>query len=255
MEVIICKNPEEVVVRGFQILKRQVERLPESVLGLATGATMEPLYALMHSLDLLAVTTFNLDEYVGLGPDHPCSYAAYMKKHLFQQTKVRKFHLLNGLTDNIPEHCREYEQAIKDAGGIDLQLLGIGTDGHIAFNEPGSSLSSRTRLKILTSMTREANSKHFPPGEDVPKYVLTMGVGTVMEARHCLLMAYGQSKSQAVASAIEGGISAFCPASILQMHPRCTMIVDEAAASLLKLKDYYRNVYENKPDWMDPTKT
>ncbi len=251
MEVIICENPEEVVVRGFQTVKKQVERLTEPVLGLATGATMEPLYALMRGLDLSASTTFNLDEYVGLGPDHPCSYAAYMEKHLFSHTKVRKFHLLNGLTEDIPQHCQDYEQAIKEAGGLDLQLLGIGSDGHIAFNEPGSSLSSRTRLKILTSMTREANSKHFPPGEDVPKYVLTMGVGTVMEARHCLLLAYGQSKARAVAGAIEGGVSAFCPASILQMHPRCTMIVDEAAASLLKLKDYYRNVYENKPEWMN----
>jgi len=251
MEVVVLDKPADVVAHGFTLVQKQVERKPDSVLGLATGATMEPLYKLMRELDLSRATTFNLDEYVGLSSDHPCSYAAYMRKHLFRQSPVKEHHLLNGLAKDIPAHCRAFEEAIEVAGGIDLQLLGLGTDGHIGFNEPGSSLNSRTRLKILTPSTRRANSKHFPPDETVPQYVLTMGVGTIMDAAHCVLLAHGSSKARAVAGAVEGGVSAFCPASVLQMHNRCTFIVDSEAAAELKLRDYYRTVFENKPSWME----
>lgn len=247
MEVVILNSPAEATAHAFSLIAKQVEKKPDSVLGLATGATMEPLYRELRGLDLSRVTTFNLDEYVGLSADHPCSYAAFMRKHLLSHCAVKECNLLDGRTDDIPAHCAEYEQRILKRGGIDLQLLGIGSDGHIAFNEPGSSLTSRTRLKVLTPMTRAANAKHFPPGEGVPKFVLTMGVGTIMDARHCVLLAFGASKAEAVASAVEGAVSAFCPASILQMHQRCTIILDQAAAASLKLKEYYRSVFECKP--------
>jgi glucosamine-6-phosphate deaminase len=250
MEIVILPTPEEVVQFGSEIVIKQVHRKPDSVLGLATGATMEGVYSRLRHLDLSQVTTFNLDEYVALSHDDPCSYAAYMKRHLFEYTPVKKAHLLDGTAEDVPAHCANYEAAIRESGGIDLQLLGIGTDGHIAFNEPGSSLVSRTRLKILTKATRKANAKHFALRDKVPPYVLTMGVGTIMEARHCLLLTYGPHKAKAVAGAVEGGISAFCPASALQMHPKCTFVMDEEAASELQLKDYYKSVFELKPEWM-----
>lgn len=255
MEVVILPKPQDVVNYGFEVVKRQVRSRPDSVLGLATGSTMERLYLLLRQLDLSKATSFNLDEYVGLAGDDPCSYSAYMKEHLFRHVPLAQSHLLDGKAASIPDHCAAYEQAIKDAGGIDLQLLGIGTDGHIAFNEPGSSLASRTRLKILTESTRQANAKHFPPEQSVPPYVLTMGIGTIMEARYCLLLAYGKSKAQAVARAVEGGVSAFCPASVLQMHPKCTFVMDEEAAGMLQLKDYYKSVFALKPDWMQTPAT
>ncbi len=251
MEVIIFATPEQVIAKGAELVAAQVQRTPHSVLGLATGGTMEGLYQDLagRSLDFSHVTTFNLDEYVGLEPSDPCSYSSYMNEHLFRKVNLRPSHchLLDGTAKDIPSHCAAYEQAIRDAGGIDLQLLGIGGDGHIAFNEPGSSLASRTRLKTLTPDTRANNAPHFPQGETVPMHVLTMGVATIMEARQCLLLAYGKGKAEAIAAAAEGPITASCPASILQMHPRCTVVVDELAASRLARADYYRFVYENKP--------
>lgn len=251
MEVIILAGPEQVVDKGAELVSDQVRKNPHSVLGLATGGTMEGLYRKLAAdrLDFSHVTTFNLDEYVGLDAGDPCSYASYMRGHLFSKVNLRPSHchLLDGTAPDIPAHCQSYEKAITDAGGIDLQLLGIGGDGHIAFNEPGSSLSSRTRLKTLTPDTRANNAPHFPQGEVVPMHVLTMGVATIMEARHCLLLAYGKSKAPAIAAAVEGPLTASCPASILQMHPCCTLVVDEQAASLLSRADYYRFVYENKP--------
>ncbi len=251
MEVIILADPDQVIAKGAELVSAQVRKSPHSVLGLATGGTMEGVYRQLAAdhLDFSHVTTFNLDEYVGLKADDSCSYSSYMREHLFSKVNLKPSHchLLNGTTKDIPAHCRAYEQAISDAGGIDLQLLGIGGDGHIAFNEPGSSLASRTRLKTLTPNTRANNAPHFPQGEDVPMHVLTMGVATIMEARHCLLLAYGKSKAPAIAAAAEGPITASCPASILQMHPRCTVIIDENAAGQLVRADYYRFVYENKP--------
>jgi glucosamine-6-phosphate deaminase len=251
MEVIILATPQEVIAAGAEIVEAQVRAHPYSVLGLATGGTMEGIYTLLaqRNLDFSHVTTFNLDEYVGLDADDPGSYASYMREHLFDHVNLSRdsCHLLDGTTKDIPAHCAAYERAIVDCGGIDLQLLGIGQDGHIAFNEPGSSLSSRTRLKTLTPDTRENNAPHFPKGESVPMHVLTMGIATIMEARRCLLLAYGKGKSPAVAGAVEGPITASCPASILQMHPRCTMIIDEAAAVDLVRGDYYKFVYQNKP--------
>ncbi len=251
MEVIILNGATEVIEAGAAIVEAQVRQHPFSVLGLATGGTMEGVYSVLAARDLnfAHVTTFNLDEYVGLEASDPGSYATYMRHHLFDRVNLSReqCHLLDGSTSDIPAHCAAYEKAIVDAGGIDLQLLGIGSDGHIAFNEPGSSLASRTRLKTLTPDTRANNAPHFPQGETVPMHVLTMGIATIMEARRCLLLAYGKGKAAAIAGAAEGPITASCPASILQMHPRCTLIIDEDAAADLLRGDYYKFVYQNKP--------
>ena len=251
MEVIILASPQEVIAAGAEMVEAQVRRHPFSVLGLATGSTMEGIYTVLaqRDLDFSHVTTFNLDEYVGLDSADSGSYASYMREHFFDHVNLKKqnCHLLDGTTKDIPAHCAAYEKAIVDCGGIDLQLLGIGQDGHIAFNEPGSSLASRTRLKTLTPDTRESNAPHFPQGESVPMHVLTMGIASIMEARSCVLLAYGKGKSPAIAGAVEGPITASCPASILQMHPRCTMIIDEEAAHKLARSEYYKFVYRNKP--------
>ena len=251
MEVIILANPHDVIDLGAQIVEEQIRKRPYSVLGLATGGTMEGVYKVLASRDLnfSHATTFNLDEYVGLDAADPGSYASYMRGHLFDHVNLKASgcHLLDGTTSDIPNHCAAYEKAIVDAGGIDLQLLGIGTDGHIAFNEPGSSLASRTRLKTLTPDTIASNAPHFPKGESVPMHVLTMGIATIMEARRCLLLAYGSNKAPAIAGAVEGAISASCPASILQMHPHATIVIDESAASQLVRAEYYKFVYTNKP--------
>jgi glucosamine-6-phosphate deaminase len=257
MEIIIKPTVAEAQQEAAAILRRQIRRQPGSVLGLATGATPIGVYAAlvrMHErgeLDFSRVKTFNLDEYVGLAPEHPCSYREFMRRHLFSKVNLApdNIHFPDGLARDIPAHCAEYEAAIVRAGGIDLQLLGIGREGHIGFNEPSSSLASRTRIKTLTPQTVKDNSVFFGSADKVPRHVITMGVGTIMDARHCLLLATGEAKAEAVARMVEGPISADLPASILQMHPVCTLVIDEAAAGRLKRTDYYRWVYDNKPAW------
>lgn len=257
MEIIIQPTVADAQREAAGILQRQLRHKPGSVLGLATGSTPIGVYALlvqMHrqaQLDFSRVTTFNLDEYVGLKPQHPCSYRAFMDEHLFRHVNVppENIHFPDGLARDIPAHCAEYEAAIGRAGGIDLQLLGIGRDGHIGFNEPSSSLASRTRIKTLTPQTLHDNAKCFGAPEKVPHHVITMGVGTIMDARQCLLLATGAAKADAVAAMAEGPITAEIPASVLQMHPVCRLVLDEAAAAKLKRPDYYRWVYQNKPDW------
>jgi glucosamine-6-phosphate deaminase len=174
-----------------------------------------------------------------------------MWENLFQHTNIspENVHIPNGMARDIPRACAWYEERIQEAGGIDLQVLGIGTDGHIGFNEPTSSLVSRTRIKTLTVQTRQDNARFFKSEAEVPHHVLTMGIGTVMEARQCLLLALGENKAQAIADAVEGPITANNPASALQMHPTVKVCLDDAAASRLKRADYYRWVYENKPEW------
>lgn len=257
MEVIIKPDGEEVCKEAARIFRQQIRRKRASVLGLATGSTPLPFYKELVSygekedLDFSEVVTFNLDEYVGLKPEHPHSYTNYMLEHFFSKVNVwpHNLHIPDGMAPSIPQHCDLYERQIKEAGGIDLQLLGLGSDGHIGFNEPSSSLSSRTRLKTLTQQTLQDNEKHFAPGEKVPRHVITMGVGTIMEAKQCVMIAFGEKKAAAVAKTVEGPITADVPSSVLQMHERCTLIIDEAAASELKRQEYYRWVYHNKPAW------
>lgn len=257
MEIIIKPTVAEAQQETARILRRQIQQKPDSVLGLATGSTPIDVYAAlveMHrggELDFSRVATFNLDEYVGLPPEHPCSYREFMRLHLFSKVNIdpRNIHFPNGLAKDIPAHCVEYEEAIIRAGGIDLQLLGIGREGHIGFNEPTSSLASRTRIKTLTPQTLKDNAKGFGSPDKVPHHVITMGVGTIMDTRQCLLLATGEAKAEAIERMAEGPITADLPASILQMHPVCKVVIDEAAASRLKRSEYYRWVYDNKPDW------
>jgi len=253
MEIIIQPTPEVATSVAARVIARQLRDKPDSVLGLATGSTPLLLYRalLALKLDWQEVTTFNLDEYVGLAPDHPQSYHSFMQENLFRHVKLKagNMHIPDGMTKDVPKFCARYEKQIKQAGGIDLQVLGIGADGHIGFNEPTSSLSSRTRIKTLTQLTRRDNAHFFGSEGAVPNHVITMGIGTIMESRQIVLLAFGEHKARAIAQAVEGSISANCPASILQMHPTVKVFLDEASASQLQRAEYYRWVFANKPEW------
>jgi glucosamine-6-phosphate deaminase len=244
MLVYIKENFDDMSKEGARIVAELVRRKPNCVLGFATGGTPLGMYKeliRMHKnegLDFSKVTTFNLDEYVGLPPEHDQSYHYFMWENLFKHTNVdsRFVHIPMGMAKDIGTFCEWYEAQIERAGGIDLQILGIGANGHIAFNEPGSSLGSRTRIKTLTGTTREANARFFKTPDEVPKYAITMGVGTIMDAKQLLLLASGDGKAEAIATTCEGPITAKCPATIVQMHRYAFVIVDKAAASKLTMK-------------------
>lgn len=257
MEILILPTKQEACVLGARWIARLLRNKSHAVLGLATGSTPVLLYRELirlhreERLDFSGVTSFNLDEYLGLGPDHPASYRRFMEENLFQHINIapEKTHIPNGLATDVPAACATYEEEIQRAGGIDLQILGIGGDGHIGFNEPGSSLSSRTRIKTLTDRTRRDNAQFFEKPGDIPWHVITMGVGTIMDAREILLLAFGKGKAAPIAAAVEGPVTASVPASILQFHPKATILLDEEAASGLERADYYRWVHEHKPGW------
>lgn len=260
MQIIIQPDPTAVSAMAARLVARLLHDDGRAVLGLASGKTPLGLYAelaRMHreeDLDFHRVTTFNLDEYVGLPPEHPASYHSFMTEHLFRHINVdpTRAHVLDGMADDIPECCSHYERDIRESGGIDLQILGIGREGHIGFNEPSSSLASRTRIKTLTETTRVDNADQFGSVEDVPRHVVTMGIGTILDSKACLLLAFGKEKAAAIAKAVEGPVSAMVPASVLQMHEHATVLVDEDAAAELRLADYYRHVFEHKPAWQIP---
>ena len=247
MEVIICKTKEEASRLAADMIAGLVKKTPKCVLGLATGSTPVEMYKCLAAdvkakkISFKSVKSWNLDEYWGLPGTHDQSYRYFMDKNLFDHIDIDKknTHVLNGLAKDWKKEVKAYEAAIKKAGGIDLQVLGIGSDGHIAFNEPGSSLASRTRLVSLTPQTIKDNARFFKKAADVPKYALSMGVGTIMESKTVVLLAFGANKADAVKGAVEGGISQFCTASALQMHKDAWFFCDEAAASKLKLKKYY----------------
>src|SRR6478735_4777746 len=251
MEVIIQPTESAAASLVARVVAHDVRANPHLVLGLATGRTMEHVYrhlVRMHKdekLDFSLCSTFNLDEYVGLFPSDPNSYRHYMDHHLFRHVNVdpRNTHLPNGLSENLDEECKRYEALIHRFGGIDLQLLGIGKAGHIGFNEPLSALRSRTRVKALTPTTMKQNAPMFGGEDKMPRRAITMGVGTIGEARRCVLLATGESKAEVIAKAVEGPITSMISATALQLHPRCTVVVDESAASQLKEKDYYRWVF------------
>src|SRR5882724_8326777 len=259
MEVIIQPTEAAAASLVARVVAHDLRANPHLVLALATGATMERVYRHLVSLhkdehlDFSLCSTFNLDEYVGLFPSDPNSYRHYMEHHLFRHVNVdpRNTHLPNGLAANLDEECRHDEALIQRFGEIDLQLLGLGKAGHIGFNEPLSALRSRTRVKALTPTTLKQNASFFGGEDKVPRRAITMGVGTIIEARRCLLLATGESKAQVISQAVEGPITSMVTASALQLHPRCTVVVDEAAASKLKEKDYYRWIFENEPEWED----
>jgi glucosamine-6-phosphate deaminase len=257
MEVIMQLNKDTAASLVTRIIARELRAHPNLVLGLATGKTMECVYrqlVRMHreaKLDFSLCRTFNLDEYVGLFPSDPNSYRHYMDQHLFHHVNIdpRNTHLPNGLADDLDAECLRYEALIQRAGGIDLQLLGIGKAGHIGFNEPLSALRSRTRVKALTPATIKQNAGAFGSEDKMPRRAITMGVGTIIEARRCILLATGDTKAEVIAQAVEGPITSMVTASALQLHPRCTVIVDEEAGAKLKEKEYYRWIFDNEPEW------
>jgi len=258
MDVIIRPNESEASRLVAQLIARELKARPQLVLGLATGRTMEKVYdqlSCLHRdehLDFSLCRTFNLDEYIGLAPTDLHSYRHYMDEHLFNRVNIdkRNTHLPNGMATDLRAECANYEAAIRDCGGIDLQLLGIGRSGHIGFNEPLSALRSRTRDKALTPETFIQNAPMFEndPAK-VPRRAITMGVGTILESDRCLVLVTGAEKATIVAKAVEGPITSSITASALQLHPRCVVIVDEAAASKLKGTEYYRWIFENEPEW------
>jgi glucosamine-6-phosphate deaminase len=258
VEVIVVARPEDadgIVADAYSAL---LARKPDAVLGLATGSTPLGVYRELirrhreEGLSFARATSFNLDEYVGLPAGHPERYLTFIEREFTGQVDFvpGAVHGPDGLADDLEAAARDYDRAIQDAGGIDIQILGIGADGHLAFNMPGSSLASRTRLKTLTRKTREDNARFFGGDIDqVPLHCLTQGLGTIMESRHAIMLGFGKGKAQAVAECIEGGISARWPASILQMHPHATVVIDEDAASQLRLTSYYMDTYAGKPAW------
>jgi glucosamine-6-phosphate deaminase len=249
VKILIHPDAERAADCVADLIAARLRAEPKTNLGLATGGTMEAVYARLIAayqggqVSFAQAKSFNLDEYVGLRAHHPCSYWRYMRENLFDHVDLTDTHLPHGDAKDAEAEAARYEAAIVAAGDIGLQLLGLGANGHIGFNEPTSSLSSLTRIKTLTRSTREANARFFDRFEDVPRLAITMGIGTIMRAEEVILLAYGAGKVDAVAAMIEGAVSAACPASILQMHRKVTVVIDEAAAKGLKLRAYYDEVH------------
>ena len=249
MEIVICKTKEEASKLAAAMITEQVKKNPKTVLGLATGSTPVLMYNEMakavkaKKVSYKQVKSWNLDEYYGLPGTHDQSYRYFMNENLFKKIdiKLSNTHVLNGLAEGPGKECASYENAIKKAGGIDIQVLGIGSDGHIAFNEPGTSLKSRTSIVYLTPSTVKDNARLFFKGDmnAVPKSALSMGVGTICEAKKIIMLAFGENKQDALKGCVEGPVSQFCTASALQEHNDCWIFCDEAAAKKLKLKKYY----------------
>lgn len=258
MEIIICPDGDEVARVAAETVAQVCWRVgPDVVLGVATGSSPLALYRDLAALvsagkvDLSGASAFALDEYVGLPEGHPESYAEVIRRTVTEPLGLdpARVRVPDGRADDIEEACERYELAIRDAGGVDIQILGIGANGHIGFNEPSSSLSSRTRIKTLTPKTRADNARFFDSLDQVPVHCLTQGLGTILDADEVVLVAQGASKADAVAAMVEGPVSASCPGSILQTHQYATIVIDEAAASKLANHEYYRWAYANKPAW------
>lgn len=257
VEVVLVESPGiagKLVARSIIDL---VAAKPDSVLGFATGTTPLVIYSELAAAvqrgecDLSQVRGFALDEYVGLDEAHPESYHSVIQRDVIGPLGLDPslVQVPNGALDSIQHAGQDFEAAIAAAGGIDLQILGIGTVGHLGFNEPGSSLSSLTRVKSLTHQTRLDNARFFNSIDEVPTHSITQGLGTILRAKHVMMLAFGESKANAVHLAVEGGLSASLPASILQWHRHATVLVDTAAASQLENLDYYQRAWETKPVW------
>ena len=266
MEVVIVRDEDEAGEIYARCVANLIKASPSAVLGLATGSS--PLAAYRHlaslvsaeSIDMSQVRGFALDEYIGLPLSHPESYHSVIWRTVVEPLGLNPANvhvpgdMLNGASlsdeNRMSAAGKAYDSEIADAGGVDVQILGIGTDGHVGFNEPGSSLVSGTRIKTLAEQTRVDNARFFDGDvAKVPTHCITQGIGTIMRARHLILMAFGAGKAEAIEETVEGAVSAFCPASALQLHPHATVIIDEGAASRLRHKDYYRYSYTHKPLW------
>ena len=265
MQVIVCDSPEESARLVAAEIVRELAAKPELVLGLATGSTPIGVYRELvrahreSAVDFSQVRTFNLDEYLGLPREHPQSYRYFMHQHLFQHINIKPENIHFPPTSgplqtsgqesgalSLPQRFEEHEGLIRECGGIDIQLLGIGSNGHIGFNEPTSSLASRTRIKTLTDKTLRDNSRFYSEGERQPSLAVTLGIATILDARRIFLQAFGENKAEAVRQCVEGPISSFWPASVLQTHRRVTAFVDDASASRLQMVDYYRRAREEE---------
>jgi glucosamine-6-phosphate deaminase len=260
VEVVIQPGPEAIGALVADAIERLLVAKPDAVLGLATGSSPLATYdelarrCAAGRLSFARARAFMLDEYVGLAADHPERYRNVIQRELVSRVDLAPGAVQgpDGSAEDLPAACAAYERAIADAGGVDLQILGIGTDGHIAFNEPGSSLASRTRIKTLTAQTRRDNARFFGGDvEQVPRHCLTQGLATILSARHLVLVATGAGKAEAVHQLVEGAVSALWPATVIQHHPHATVLVDDAAASRLQLGAYYREVFAGKPAWQD----
>ncbi len=257
MEIIIMPDAQSASVLCAAVIDRAIRTKPDTVIGLATGSSPLAMYRDLirrhreEGLDFSQVTSFNLDEYLGLAGDHPASYRHFMNEQLFNHINIDKArtHVPDGQAADIAASCSQYEADIVAAGGIDIQVLGIGSDGHIGFNEPSSSLASRTRTLTLTEGTRRDNSRFFKSIDEVPRGCITMGVGSILESRTAVLLAFGDGKADAIAGAVEGPVTAMNPASALQLHPDARIFLDEAAAAKLKLQNYYRDAFARSPYW------
>lgn len=258
MEVIVCEDAIAVGAHAAAYAVRIAKDVgPEVVLGVATGSS--PLSTFEHiaqavargDVDLRHARAFALDEYVGIPYDHPLSYHDTIRRTVTEPFKLdpANVHVPDGNAQDLRHAGELYEAMIHDAGGIDVQFLGVGGNGHIGFNEPTSSLASRTRVKTLTVQTRRDNARFFAEGEQVPKHCVTQGLGTILEARHIVLVASGSGKAHAIRQLVEGPVTAMCPGSVLQLHPDVRVIVDVEAASELQLRDYYTDVQANLPSW------
>jgi glucosamine-6-phosphate deaminase len=257
MQVHVVASPAEVARLAGARIGRLIRENPRAVLGLATGSSPLGIYADLarqvadEGLDCSQITTFALDEYVGLPPGHPESYREVLLRDVVRPLGMSPadLHVPDGAARDVPAACADYERRIAEAGPIDLQILGIGANGHIGFNEPTSSFASRTRIKTLAPRTRADNARFFDSPEQVPTHCLTQGLATILESRTALLVAQGDGKAAAVAAMVEGPVSAMWPATALQLHPDAIVIVDEAAAARLTLTDYYRHTVEHLPAW------
>nr|WP_297429545.1 glucosamine-6-phosphate deaminase [uncultured Actinotalea sp.] len=258
MEVLITEDADRLAAVVADAVVDLLTRRPDAVLGLATGSSPLGVYDELHrrflrgEVSFARARGFALDEYVGLPKEHPERYANVLDRELVSRVDFAPdaVQAPDGLASDLPAACDAFEAAMAAAGGVDLQILGIGTDGHIAFNEPGSSLGSRTRLKTLTQQTLRDNSRFFDGDVDaIPRHCLTQGLGTIMDARHVVLVASGSAKAQAVHQMVEGPVTAMWPASILQLHGHVTVVVDEPAAGRLQLASYYREAWAGKPSW------
>jgi glucosamine-6-phosphate deaminase len=257
VEVVITATADDAARVVADVVINLVGGRPEAVLGLATGSSPLGAYRLLIAehragrVSFAACRAVLLDEYVGLPPGHPQTYRAVIHREFADHVDLApdRLHGPDVWADDLPAACARYDRLLAELGGVDLQLLGIGSDGHVGFNEPGSSLRSRTRVKTLTKATRADNARFFASAEEVPRHVVTQGLGTIGDARHVVLIATGAAKAEPVARAVEGPLAAVCPASILQLHPHATVVLDAAAAGALQLADYYREAYAGKPSW------
>lgn len=249
MEIVICRDEKHVGEVAADRVVTQLEETETPVLGFATGSSPLALYRELArrvdagELDLRDGYGFALDEYVGLSPDHPLSYRQTILRTVVEPLRMNpdRVHVPNGFTADLNHAAEKFEAEIRKVGGVDVQILGIGSNGHIGFNEPTSSFASRTRLKTLTQQTRQDNARFFDDEDEVPIHCITQGLGTIMEARTVVLVAMGENKARAVRDMVEGPVAAVCPGSVLQFHRTAVVVVDEAAASLLEHADYFRH--------------